>query len=402
MTSLWWPGDHRAGDLLTDDALFGALVAVEQAWLDALVGTGVAPAAAACDLAAVAATVDPERIAVAAESGGTPVMTLVAALRAGAPDPPSAWLHRGLTSQDVLDTAVVLCARDAVAAIRAELGAQVTRLAELAFTHRDTPAVARTLTQPALPTTFGAKVAGWLHGVLDADAALAAIARPVQLGGAAGTNAALVELAGSRAGDVRRSFATALGLDPVPPWHTTRTTTTRLGDAAVTVTDALGRIARDVLQLGRAEVGEVVDGSAGGSSTMPHKANPTLSVLVRRAALAAPGLASTLHLAAADQVDERADGAWHAEWPTLAVLLRRTVVAAAQSTALLDVLVVRPDVMARRLADSGDTLLAEQQAMAALAGHDPGETYTGLAAEIVDEALARAAGHPAYLQEDTR
>ena len=102
---------------------------------------------------------------------------------------------------------------------------------------------------------------------------------------------------------------------------------TRIGDALVACTDAWARIANDVLVLGRPEIGELAEGSGGGSSTMPHKANPVLAVLVRRTALTTPQLAATLHLAAADQVDERAAGGWHAEWDTLRLLLRRTVVA---------------------------------------------------------------------------
>lgn len=111
---------------------------------------------------------------------------------------PARWLHRGLTSQDVVDTALMLCLRDALERIHDETVAQVRRLAELAETYRDSPMLARTLTQPALPTTIGMKVAHWLGGVLDAADSLAALpALPVQAGGAAGTLAAATELADS-------------------------------------------------------------------------------------------------------------------------------------------------------------------------------------------------------------
>ena len=123
--------------------------------------------------------------------------------------------------------------------------------------------------------------------------------------------------------------AAALQLDDAVPWHTNRSAVTRLADALVATTDACGRIANDVLVLARPEIGELAEPPGrGGSSTMPHKANPVLSVLVRRAALAAPALAAQLHLAAAESVDERADGGWHVEWSALATLARRTVVAA--------------------------------------------------------------------------
>ncbi|MGQ7297486.1 lyase family protein [Quadrisphaera sp. KR29] len=386
---------------MTGSALLAAAVRVEQVWLDALVSAGAAPADARADLARVvegAGGLDDAALAEASEAGGNPVQPLVAALRAalaeaGSPAAAS-WLHRGLTSQDVLDTAVLLCAREAVGAVRRELGDQVAHLVAVVGEHRGTPAVARTLTQPAVPTTFGARAAGWLHGLLDADEALAALRWPVQLGGAAGTLSAVVELAGPEgARALRRSVPAALGLEASPPWHTRRTPLTRLGDAATTATDAWGRIANDVLVLGRPELGELRDGSAGGSSTMPHKANPTLAVLVRRAALAAPQLAATLHLGAAEQVDERADGGWHLEWQTLALLLRRTAVAAGQASDLLRGLQVDAGRMAERVWELGADVLAEQESMAGLTGRPAGETYLGLVDDLVDEALARAAAH---------
>ena len=304
----------------------------------------------------------------------------------------SRWLHRGLTSQDVLDTALMLLARDACAAVRSSLRAQVAALADLAAAHRDTRMVGRTLTQHAVPTTFGLKVSGWLTGVLDAYDDVRAVVLPVQLGGAAGTLAALVELGDPAS--ARACVATAargLGLAESPPWHTTRTTVTRLGDAAVRCTDAWGRLADDVLALGRPEVGELAEGHGGGSSTMPHKANPVLSTLLRRAALTAPQLGATLHLAAAGQVDERADGAWHAEWETLATLLRRTVVAGAQATDLVTGLQVRPERMRATLDAAWADVHAEQRSMAALAGRPPREDYRGLDTELVDAVLSRAA-----------
>lgn len=401
MTSLWWPGDHRAGDLCSGAGLLRAMVEVERAWLDVLAQTGIAPAEARADLSAEA--VDAERLAVAAEDGGNPVIPLVAALREGLPEPAARWLHRGLTSQDVLDTALVLCTREAVAAIRCEAGRQVGLLGALARTHRDDPMVARTLTRHAVPTTVGVRVAGWLHGVLDADDDLARLGFPVQLGGAAGTLAGVVELGGAEAARAARAaLAPALGLDPSPPWHTQRAALTRVGDAAVRATDAWGRIANDVLTLGRPEIGELAEPSAGGSSTMPGKANPTLSVLVRRASLAAPQLGATLHLAAAEQVDDRADGAWHVEWETLATLLRRTVVAGSQATELVAGLRVDTGRMAARLDAVRDDALAEQRALAAVAARDPAATYDGLAGDLVDEALARALRHEPQPDQEGR
>lgn len=358
MADLFWPGDERAGSHFTAQDLVGAMVAVEEAWLGRDLDVQV----------------DAEDLAVAAESGGNPVIPLVARLREQDPDP---LLHKGLTSQDVVDSALMRMASSAVATLRRDLDRAVLRLAGLAETHRETPMVARTLTQHAIPTTFGFRVAAWLTAVLDAVDDLERLDFPGQSAGAAGTRAAMVELG--------RPLPAA-GLR----WHTTRAPVTRLGDALVGVTDACVRIANDVLVMSRPEIGELAEGSAGGSSTMPNKANPTLSVLIRRAALTTPQLAATLHLAAAQQVDDRADGGWHAEWATLRDLVRRTLVAGSQTADLLDGLVVHADRMGATLAGAGEDVLAEQRSMAKAAGHEPAPSYLGDALAHVDAVVARA------------
>lgn len=402
MSDLFWPGDERAGDLLSDAALLAAMVDVEAAWLDALVAAGIAPADAKADLPGLVTEADVPTLAAAAEAGGNPVIPLVALLRdrLGTGTEAARWLHRGLTSQDVVDTALVLGLEAAAHAVQRDLAHQVRILATLVEEHRDTPMAARTLTQHAVPTTFGLKAAQWLGGILDAADAVAALTFPAQVGGAAGTMAAATELAAAAgttgtAGARRLAAATAerLGLADAPPWHTTRTTITRAGDAAVTATDAWGRIANDVLTLGRPEIGELSEGTGGGSSTMPHKANPVLSTLIRRAALTTPQLAATLHLAAAGSVDERSDGAWHAEWATLRTLLRRTCVAGSQATDLLAGLRVHPERMRATLDAARDGVLAEQRSMSALTGAEARPDYLGAAGVLVDAALARARAH---------
>ena len=403
MADLLWPGDGRAGDLLSDESLLAAMVRVEQVWLDTLVASGLAPVAAGkAELASLVVPRHLEWLAQESERGGNPAMALVAMLREvlgtqHGQDEAARWLHRGLTSQDVMDTALVLCAADAVRHLRGSLRRQVRTLTGLVEEHRATAMVARTLTQHAVPTTFGLKAATWLTGVLDAYDDVARLVLPVQVGGAAGTLAATVELATGRPDPVETAtgltleLASRLGLAASTPWHTARASITRLGDAAVTCTDAWGRIANDVLVLSRPEVGELSEGRGGGSSTMPHKANPVLSTLVRRAALTTPQLAATLHLAAAEQVDERADGAWHAEWATLRTLLRRAVVAGEQVEELLAGLRVHREAMAATLAASPGAR-AEQRSMAALAESEPAGDYRGATAPLLEAPLARAAG----------
>ena len=223
----------------------------------------------------------------------------------------------------MLDTALVLGARATTALLLDSVDRQVAALARLAQRHRGDLMAGRTLTQHAVPITFGLKAAQWLQGVLDARDDLRALRFPVQLGGAAGTLAAVTELAGDSDAALFLVAETAriLRLDRVPSWHTSRAPLTRYADALVRATDAMGHIANDVLLLARPEIAELAEPAVagrGGSSTMPQKANPVLSVLIRRAALAAPAQAAQLHLAAASTLDERPDGSWHTEWTALA------------------------------------------------------------------------------------
>ena len=393
MTDLFWPGDELAGDLMSDAAFLTAMVAVEQAWLDGLVDAGIAPSEARAELPGLVGAGDAHTIGHRADADGNPVSGLVALLRERSTAPTARWLHRGLTSQDVLDTALMLCARDALLRIGTEFDTQVRALTELAERHRRTPALARTLTQAALPSTLGAKVARWLTGVLDAAEPLTGLlpALPVQVGGAVGTLAATTELAGSVDAAIALSdgMAVALRLAPAPPWHTTRSTITRLGDALVSCCDAWGHIAADVATMSRPELGEVAEGRGGGSSTMPHKDNPVRSVLIRRAALTAGPLGATLHIAAGASVDERSDGAWHAEWATLRTLARHTVVAAAHCSELVTGLQVDEARAAANLA-AADGLLSEQRAMTELTGRAARPDYTGAADRLIDSTLSRA------------
>ncbi|WP_223396250.1 lyase family protein [Nocardioides rotundus] len=382
--SLFRSGAAAAAEVMTDEALLRRLVEVEQAWLtvrgyDARLG-------------ALLRDGDAERLGEQSAAGGNPVIPLVRLLRtrleeAGAADAAAA-LHRGLTSQDVMDTALVLCARDGARRVLADLARQAGRCASLAEEHRASVRPGRTLTQHAVPTTFGLVAASWLTGLLDAaDDLRSAVDRlPLQLGGAAGTLAGV-----STQGDpatLRARLARELGLAEAPPWHTTRAPVTRLGDALVGCHDAWGRISNDVLLGSRPEVGELREGAGGGSSTMRHKQNPVLSVLVRSAAIAAPPLGATLHAAAAAQVDQRADGGWHAEWPALQELVRSSVIAGAQTADLLEGLRADRGRMAANADAAAEDLLAEARSLG-VETTDP-RAYLGEADAIIDAALARA------------
>jgi 3-carboxy-cis,cis-muconate cycloisomerase len=400
MTNLLWPGDERAGTLMSDATLLASMVAVESAWLDALVAAGLTPdQCSGADLSGLVSAGDCELLAAKSEDGGNPVIGLVALLRDRASAEVGRWIHRGLTSQDVIDTGLMLATRDVVDELKSQLAEQISALSALAATHRDTPMVARTLTQHAVPTTFGVKAAVWCNGVVDAYEQLGALTIPVQIGGAGGTLAAATELAalaghpnpGGTSMELVQNTAATLGLAVRMPWHTTRAPVTAIGDALIGCTDAWGRIASDVVTLVRPEIAEVSEpasGDRGGSSSMPQKRNPVLSILIRRAAISAPSLGATLHTAAALANDERPDGSWHAEWETLRILARRAVVAGSQCRELLAGLQVHPAQMASNLGSVD--VLGEQRVIAELAGKAPSGNYFGAGDALIDESLDRA------------
>jgi 3-carboxy-cis,cis-muconate cycloisomerase len=394
-------GTLRVRSLTSDEAVLAALLDVELAWAHALVDTCDAPTAlpAALEKAAGHLDLDTAALAAAAEAGGNPVIPLVRALKdaVGQTDPDSAeWVHRGLTSQDALDSALMLVAARTLDRLHADLVAASSALARLAQEHRETVMVARTLAQHALPTTFGAKAAGWLEAVLDARERVVGVRAtlPVQCGGAAGTLALAELLTRGRTDDLATAFAARLGLVwPGSPWHTRRSPVTGLGDALATVTDALSKVAADVVLLSRPEVGELSEPAArgrGGSSTMPQKRNPVLSVLIRSVALQAPHLVASLHTSAALAVDERPDGAWHAEWPVLRRLLQIGSGAAALGAELLDGLEVHADAMAVRLEQAGPLVLAERLQAELPARLGGGPDAVGQVKELLERAGAAA------------
>lgn len=387
------PGAHRAAGMADDDAVVAAMGRVEIAWLRALAAVGVVDAE---DVDKVSRSIADSRVDAAAlregaEASGNPVVPYVAAIRSPLDQRLAASVHRGLTSQDVLDTVMVLLSRDALGRVHGDLTAITGRLAELADRHRESVMVGRTLTQHAVPTTFGLKAAQWLSGVLDARDRVdrAAASLTVQCGGAAGT----LSLVGEMTDDpvaVAAAFADELGLTwPGLPWHTNRAPITAIGDALVAACDALGVIAADVTLLSRPEIAEVREGAVagrGGSSTMPHKRNPVLSILVRGAALQAPQLGAQLHVAAALAIDERPDGAWHSEWPALRRLLELAVVAASQASELVAGLEVDTAEMRSRAEAAADELLAERGRTGDPAG------YLGARTTLIDTVIARVSG----------
>jgi 3-carboxy-cis,cis-muconate cycloisomerase len=353
-------GDPTVDRSVDDAALVKAMLEVEAALARAAAAAGLvsAESAAAVTDTARGLDLDLEDLGRRAALSGTPVIPLVQALISAVPDNARDAVHMGATSQDIIDTALQLVARRALGPLLGHLDEAAEHAAHLASAHRDTLAVARTLSQPALPTTFGLRAAGWLAGLDTAAAELDRVWNTrlaVQLGGAAGTMAAY----GADGLRVAAQLAGELGLsEPCLPWHTERSRVLALGAALGGAVAACGKIATDVILLSQAEVGEVAEAEPGSSSAMPHKRNPVLSVLVVAAARRAPGLVSTL-LASGVHEQERATGSWHAEWPTLRELLRVAGGAAGRTAAVLAGLRVDPAAMRRNLDAAGPAVFSE-------------------------------------------
>jgi 3-carboxy-cis,cis-muconate cycloisomerase len=419
------PSDDLFAPLFVPDAVREAVSG--RAWLAAMLDAeralalaearaGVIPEDAA---RAIAAACEPDRfdaeeLGLAGRSVANPVEPLVRALREAVGSDASEHVHRGATSQDVLDTSAALVARRALEPIMLDLDAVARACAGLAEAHRDTVVAGRTLLQQAAPTTFGLKAAGWLVGVVEARRQLVDVRGRLaaELGGAVGTLAAL----GPRGPEVLSLFAAELDLaEPVVPWHAVRTRIAELGAALAIAAGACAKVARDVTLLAQTEVAEVATGDDGRSSTMPHKRNPAAAVLALACAGQAAAQAGVLSASLTGE-HERAAGAWQAEWTALSAALAAAGGAAAATRTTLERLRVDPERMRRNLAE--ETLseraalllgerLGQRQAREALAAgrplrevlaeHLPGDEveqaldpagYLGAAGVFVERALA--------------
>jgi 3-carboxy-cis,cis-muconate cycloisomerase len=366
----------------TDDtAIVDALCEAETALARACARAGLIELSVALEIGAACDAVrriDPGELGRRSVAGGNPVIPLVAELRAQvgarAGAEAASAVHLGATSQDILDTALMLVASRALGVILADMNECGAAVAGLARTHRDTAMSGRTLLQQAVATTFGALAAVWGDGIDAAAVQLEAIRSglPVQLGGAAGTLAALAP----HGLDVQAAFADELDLAVSGSvWHTERSRITELAGALGTAAAALGKVATDIVLLSQSDVGELHEAAPGGSSAMAHKQNAIAAVTARAAAAQAPGLVATLLAAGAPEL-QRGAGSWHAEWPALIALLRYTGGATSRLWNSLEGIAVDVDAMTANLARLDGTIdIAD----------------VGSASELVDRYLERRA-----------
>jgi 3-carboxy-cis,cis-muconate cycloisomerase len=397
----------RGGPVADDAAWLRAMLAAESALARALERAGLAPpgAGAAVTAAARPGDFDLAELGQSSALTGSPVPGLARALTRLVPDPAAKTaVHKGATSQDIIDTAAMLLARDAIDAAAESLSAAAAAVARLADAHRGSLMIGRTLLQQAVPVTFGVVAAGWLAGLdgaLDGLASVRETRLAVQFGGAAGTLASL----GPPGATVKSLMAAELGLaDPPLPWHTERLRIIDVAVAMTRVTAALSKIARDVTLLAQTEIAEVSEGAPasgttssaprrGGSSAMPNKSNPVAAVAILGCARQSGGLLATL-VASAEQEHQRAAGAWHAEWQPFSHLLELAVSAAAWGRDLLENLTVDTARMAGNLAAAGGLPMAERVTALLRDSLGPPQAH-----DLVATAAARAASSGVPLRD---
>ncbi|MEM7118319.1 MAG: 3-carboxy-cis,cis-muconate cycloisomerase [Chloroflexota bacterium] len=355
--------DPELATLFTDERYVAYLVEVEVALAVAQAKLGVIPQTACDAIVAASKTfaVNFERLATITEKTGVPTIDLVAQLRAHVGGEAASFVHWGATTQDIMDTALVLQLRAAIELIEGRLTAVINNLATLADQHRQTLMAGRTHSQQALPVPFGLKAAGWLAPLLRHRERLAELKSRlfvVQFGGAAGTLASL----GDEGLAVQAGLAAELGLGvPLMPWHTQRDAVAEFAGWLSLVSGSLAKMGQDLILLAQSEIGEIretADLSRGGSSTMPQKSNPIISELIIAAARTNASLLASMHQAMV-QEQERATHGWQVEWLSLPQMVMLTTVALNKAAFLSQNLLVKKERMAANVAAANGLMLAE-------------------------------------------
>lgn len=350
------------GRLFTDTAEVRAMLLVEGALAKAQGARGIIPAESADAIRRASMEIQPDPGALRRPTGqnGVSVPGLVAEFRKEMQAPEHAqYLHWGATSQDIIDTALMLRLRQALVLIEGDLRSLLGTLATLAETHADTPMAARTYGQQATPTSFGAVVAAWgapLPGLLAELPGLRETCLLVSLSGAAGTASAL----GDQAADLRADLAAALGLqDPGRSWHTDRAPVLRLADWMTRVSLALAKIGADATALVQSGIEELTLGGTGASSTMPQKQNPVAPSVLSALARQGAGLNAVLQGGAGVHQHQRDGAAWFTEWMCLPQIVLGAASAAKTGKELCASLAPNPEAMAAALSGGLDMIHAE-------------------------------------------
>ncbi|WP_240539868.1 lyase family protein [Salinarimonas soli] len=387
-------------DVFSDEARVAAMVTAEAALARAQARFGLVPDGLADAIAAVGARdLDPAALGAATAVVGVPVIPFLKALQSRLPADLEPHVHKGATTQDIADTALVIQLRAGLRLIAHELGRVLLGLERLAGRHRATPCAGRTYGQHAAPVTFGFKAAVWATGIADVAARLPGLVERSlvpSLGGPVGTFAAM----GGHGPAVLDAFAAELGFRAPPlAWHTRRAALSEIGTWVAMLLGALGKFAGDVAHLATTEVGEVAEPAMpgrGGSSAMPHKRNPVGATLILSAGMAAKGHVVTL-LDAMVAAHERPAGAWHAEWHALPSLFGLASGALREAALLAEGLVVDAERMSANLQITRGLLFAD-----AVAGRLAGVLGREAAHAAVERAAQRVRGGTPSLEAALR
>ncbi len=354
-------GDPQIGQLFSDSAEVRAMLLVLGSLAKAEGAAGVIPdvSAAAIDRASREVQIDPSALSEATGQNAVPVPALVAAFREAMNAPEHAqFIHWGATSQDIMDTGLILRLRQALIVIEARLTEVIQGLGRLAEAHVDLPMAGRTYGQNAVPTSFGAIVASWGAPLVGHHAKLTVVREDllhVSLSGAAGTLSVL----GDRAPEVRAALAETLRLkDPGASWHSTRDTIAGLSGWATALVASLGKMGEDLILLTQTGIDEVALLGAGASSTMPQKTNPVAPSVLSALARVTIGLNSAVQGAALHR-QQRDGAAWMTEWLSLPQIVMATGKALSTAGTLTDQITPNSEAMARNLGAGGGAIFAE-------------------------------------------
>ena len=388
-------------EVFSDRQRLQGMLDFEAALARALASAGIAPknAVGPIESQCRAELFDVESLARAAALSGNIAIPMVKALTrlvAQSDSPASTFVHWGATSQDAIDTGLVLQLRTAFDLLDRDLSHLSDALARLAEAHKSTLVAGRTWLQQGPPVTLGLKAAGWLaaierHRERLSDSRKQALA--LQFGGAVGTLAALED----RGLAVAAALARDLKLEmPELPWHAHRDRLAEIAASLGLLAGSLGKMARDISLMSQTEIDEVAEPSGagrGGSSTMPHKRNPVGSAIILAAAVRVPALVSTM-LTAMVQEHERGLGGWHAEWETLPEICMLTGGALAQAIVVIEGLQVDASRMVSNLELTRGLILAEAVAMALADKLGKAEAHA-----LIEEASASALAGRKSLRE---
>jgi 3-carboxy-cis,cis-muconate cycloisomerase len=378
-------GDPEIGPLFSDEAEIAAMIEFERALARAEAACGVIPtsAGAALDRAMERIVIPPEELTASTAAAAVPVPGLVAALRGRIEPEAAQWLHWGATTQDIMDGGLLLRLRRSMNIVDARLTRLIDTLLEAAEREAVTAMAGRTRSQVATPISFGLRIAQWARPLIDLSEMLDEL-RPrlfrVQFGGASGANTAVAPHGPA----IIQALAGELDMVASPPWHTSRVPLTAAMNWHGQIAGALGKIAGDLMLMGRSEIQEARAGTGGGSSTMPQKSNPVSAEAIGTLARYAAGLMAPAHFAAS-HLEERDGVSWPLEWLVLPQIVVAAAAALRHSQDLAGSLTANVDRMRANLDLGGGAAMAEAASFA-LAAHMPRADAQALMKRVAQEA----------------